>query len=51
MTDALAYNALVRSWPEITRLAREGGTPRAAQTSLLEDEDQRDAPRYFLRYR
>ncbi len=28
--EALSYNALVQSWPEITRLAREGGTPRAA---------------------
>jgi putative DNA methylase len=27
-TEAMAYNALVQSWPEITRLARE--TPRAA---------------------
>ncbi len=26
--DALAYNSLVQSWPEITRLAREA--PRAA---------------------
>jgi putative DNA methylase len=23
--EALSYNALVQSWPEITRLAREGG--------------------------
>ena len=29
-TEAMAYNALVQSWPEITRLARE--TPRAAET-------------------
>ena len=27
-TEALAYNGLVLSWPEITRLAREGGKPR-----------------------
>jgi len=26
-TEAMAYNGLVQSWPEITRLARE--TPRA----------------------
>jgi putative DNA methylase len=26
--EAMAYNALVQSWPEIVRLARE--TPRAA---------------------
>ncbi len=29
-TEALAYNGLVQSWPEITRLARE--TPRATPT-------------------
>ena len=28
-TEALSYNALVQSWPEITRLAREGGRPGA----------------------
>ena len=28
--EAMAYNGLVQSWPEITRLARE--TPRAAET-------------------
>ena len=27
--EALSYNGLVQSWPEITRLAREGGKPRA----------------------
>jgi len=27
-SEALAYNGLVLSWPEITRLAREGGKPR-----------------------
>jgi putative DNA methylase len=27
-TEALSYNGLVQSWPEITRLAREGGKPR-----------------------
>jgi len=32
--EALAYNALVRSWPEITRLAREGSTPAAEQQGL-----------------
>jgi len=31
-TEALAYNALVQSWPEITRLAREGGAPKAPGT-------------------
>lgn len=33
--EALAYNGLVLSWPEITRLAREIGTPREVQASLL----------------
>lgn len=38
--EALAYNGLVQSWPEITRLAREGArTPRAAQGALF-DKDQ-----------
>ena len=30
--EALAYNGLVQSWPEITRLAREGGAARAPDT-------------------
>ena len=34
--EALSYNGLVQSWPEITRLAREGGAPRAAQTGLFD---------------
>lgn len=33
--EALSYNALVQSWPEITRLAREGGKPRAAEQGEL----------------
>ncbi len=32
--EALSYNGLVQSWPEITRLAREGGKSRAAQDEL-----------------
>ena len=39
--EALAYNSLVQSWPEITRLAREGGKPQPAQTGLF-DEDLRE---------
>src|SRR5207302_923575 len=27
--EALSYNGLVQSWPEISRLARDGRTPRA----------------------
>ena len=35
-TEALAYNGLVQSWPEIARLAREGsGAAAPAQAELL----------------
>ena len=37
--EALAYNSLVQSWPEITRMAREAGAPRDKQTELFDDED------------
>ncbi|MCG8554128.1 MAG: DUF1156 domain-containing protein [Proteobacteria bacterium] len=33
--DALRYNALVQSWPEISRLARESGARRAEQKTLF----------------
>ncbi|MBE3110495.1 MAG: DUF1156 domain-containing protein, partial [Acidobacteria bacterium] len=33
--EALAYNGLVQSWPEITRLAREGGKPKSEQGGLF----------------
>jgi putative DNA methylase len=36
--EALAYNGLVQSWPEITRLAREVGKPTTAQAGLFEQE-------------
>ena len=36
--EALAYNGLVQSWPEITRLAREAGKPLAEQAQLFEQE-------------
>jgi hypothetical protein len=36
--DAGSYNALVRSWPEIARLAREGGLPRSEQAGLFDAE-------------
>jgi putative DNA methylase len=36
--EALSYNALVQSWPEITRLAREGGKAQAQQSQLFEQE-------------
>ncbi len=38
-TEALSYNALVQSWPEIVRLARESGTARPAQETLFEDAE------------
>ena len=38
--EALAYNGLVLSWPEITRLAREGGKPRAQQGGLFAKEEE-----------
>jgi putative DNA methylase len=38
--EALSYNALVQSWPEITRLGREGGTARRAQAALFEDAEE-----------
>ena len=36
--EALAYNGLVQSWPEITRLAREGGDAHATQNTLFNIE-------------
>jgi len=38
--EALSYNALVQSWPEITRLAREGVSPRPAQAAMFDDGEQ-----------
>ncbi len=38
--EALSYNALVQSWPEIMRLAREGGIPRPAQTAMFEGNEE-----------
>ena len=35
---ALAYNALVQSWPEISRLAREGGKPHETQRQMFDQE-------------
>ena len=37
--EALSYNSLVRSWPEITRLARKEQEIEAEQTSLFTTED------------
>jgi putative DNA methylase len=38
--EALSYNALVQSWPEIDRLAREGGKPTTAQGPLFEESEE-----------
>jgi putative DNA methylase len=38
--DALAYNGLVQSWPEIARLAREGGTPKDEQGALFGENEE-----------
>jgi putative DNA methylase len=35
-TEALAYNGLVQSWPEIMRLALEGGSRQPMQADLLD---------------
>jgi len=35
--EALSYNALVQSWPEILRLSQEGGAREAAQAGLFAD--------------
>jgi putative DNA methylase len=40
--EALAYNGLVLSWPEITRLAREGDKPRAQQGGLFAEQEEAD---------
>ena len=37
--DALAYNGLVQSWPELLRLAEEGGKAKVAeQVTMFEEE-------------
>jgi putative DNA methylase len=38
--EALSYNALVQSWPEISRLAREGGKPQKAQSGLFGESEE-----------
>jgi putative DNA methylase len=37
--EALAYNGLVQSWPEITRLARESSKPKLGAQGGLFDKD------------
>jgi putative DNA methylase len=36
--EALSYNGLVQSWPEISRLARESGRPPTEQGRMFEQE-------------
>jgi putative DNA methylase len=38
--EALAYNALVQSWPEITRLTRESGKVEAAERTLFGENEE-----------
>src|SRR5688572_25547898 len=38
--EAMAYNGLVQSWPEIVRLASEGGKPRAEQGGLFGETEE-----------
>lgn len=38
-TEALAYNGLVQSWPEISRLARDGGDAKTEQGGLFGDTE------------
>ena len=38
--EALSYNGLVQSWPELTRLARDGGKPGTAKQSEMFEENQ-----------
>ena len=38
--EALAYNGLVQSWPEIVRLARETGTARTKQSGLFVESEE-----------
>ena len=38
--EALAYNGLVQSWPEIVRLAREGSKPTVEQGALFGETEE-----------
>ena len=38
--EALAYNGLVQSWPEVARLAREGGQPKTEQAALFGEPEE-----------
>jgi putative DNA methylase len=36
--EALSYNSLVQSWPEIVRLARDGAKPQPSKTQMFDKE-------------
>jgi len=38
--EALSYNGLVQSWPEILRLTREGGSPQTVQGEIFEESEE-----------
>jgi len=38
--EALSYNALVQSWPELIRLAQEGGKPATKDHTLIDEMEQ-----------
>src|SRR4030042_534947 len=38
--EALSYNALVQSWPEVVRLGREGGKIKSEQASLFDNAEE-----------
>jgi putative DNA methylase len=40
--EALSYNGLVQSWPEIRRLAREGGKQLRQQEQLFEQKPSKE---------
>ncbi len=37
--EALAYNALVQSWPEVTRLAQSAGRAETGQARLFGEDE------------
>lgn len=37
---ALSYNGIVESWPEITRLAREGDKPRTTPANMFKGNEK-----------
>jgi putative DNA methylase len=37
--EALSYNALVQSWPEIIRISKEDKTVKPQQTNIFEDQE------------